>query len=96
MVKYSKKIKEQAHYSQMSGREKVALQLGISYYAIAEWRKARSREANEEKIALDQTALNERELAMQREIQELKKARFNCLEIQGVPIILKLCHKMEI
>ena len=56
------------------GVKKAAEQLGLSYYTIAEWRKVRSRKAKEERIASDKTPLNERELAMQREIQELKKA----------------------
>ena len=56
------------------GVKKAAEQLGISYYTIAEWRKVRSRKAKEERIASDKTPLNERERAMQREIQELKKA----------------------
>ena len=56
------------------GVKKAAEQLGISYYTIAEWRKVRSRKAKEERIASDKTPLNERELEMQREIQELKKA----------------------
>ena len=46
---------------------------------LAERRKTRSRKAREERIVSDKTPLNERELAMQREIQELKKARFNCV-----------------
>ena len=60
------------------GMKKAAEQLGSSYYTIADWRKVSSRKAKEEGIASDKTPLNERELAMQREIQELKKARFNC------------------
>ena len=79
MVKYNKEFKEQALLlSDEIGVKKVAEQLGISYYTIADWRKVRSRKAKEERIALDKTPLNERELAMQREIQELKKARLNC------------------
>ena len=46
---------------------------------LAERRKMRRRKAREERIVSDKTPLNERELAMQREIQELKKARFNCV-----------------
>ena len=46
---------------------------------LAERRKTRSRKAREERIASDKTPLNEQKLAMQREIQELKKARFNCV-----------------
>ena len=42
---------------------------------MAEWRKA---EAKEVRIASNKTPLNERELTMQQEIQELKKARLNC------------------
>ena len=79
MVKYNKEFKEQALLlSDEIGVKKAAEQLGISYYTIADWRKARSRKAKEERIASDKTPLNEREVAMQREIQELKKARFNC------------------
>lgn len=75
MVKYNKEFKEQALLlSDEVGVKKVAEQLGISYYTIAEWRKVRSRKAKEERIASDKTPLNERELEMQREIQELKKA----------------------
>ena len=48
--------------------------LGSSWHSISAWRKARSPK----RIASDQTPLNERELAMQQEIQELKKARLNC------------------
>ena len=60
--------------SEEIGKKKAAEQLGISYYTIADWRKVRSQKAKEERIASDKTPLNERELAMQREIQELKKA----------------------
>ena len=52
--------------------------LGSSWHSISAWRKARSPKAKEVRIASDKTPLNERELAMQCEIQELKKARFNC------------------
>ena len=79
MVKYNKEFKEQALLlSDEIGVKKAAEQLGISYYTIADWRKVRSRNAKEERIASDKTPLNEREVAMQREIQELKKARLNC------------------
>ena len=79
MVKYSKDFKEQALLlPDERGVKKAAEQLGISYYTIADWRKVRSRNAKEERIASDKMPLNERELAMQQEIQELKKARFNC------------------
>ncbi len=79
MVKYNKEFKEQALLlSDEIGVKKAAEQLGISYYTIADWRKVRSRKAKEERIASDKTPLNEREVAMQREIQELKKARLNC------------------
>ena len=80
MVKYNNEFKEQALLlSDEIGVKKAAEQLGISYYTIADWRKVRSRKAKEERIASDKTPLNEREVAMQREIQELKKARFNCV-----------------
>ena len=75
MVKYNKEFKEQALLlSDEIGVKKAAEQLGISYYTIADRRKARSRKAKEARISSDKTPLNEREVAMQREIQELKKA----------------------
>ena len=74
MVKYSKEFKEQALLlPDEQGVKKSAEQLGISYYTIADWRKARSQKSKEERIASDKTPLNERELAMQCEIQELQK-----------------------
>ena len=79
MVKYNNEFKEQALLlSDEIGVKKAAEQLGISYYTIADWRKVRSRKAKEERIASDKTPFNERELAIQQEIQELKKARLNC------------------
>ena len=48
--------------------KKAAEQPGISYYTIADRRKARSQKAKEERIASNKTPLNQRELAMQREI----------------------------
>ena len=79
MVKYSKEFKEQALLlSDEIGVKKAAEQLGVSYYTIADWRKARSQKAKEERSASDKTTLNEREIAMQQEIQKLKKARLNC------------------
>ena len=75
MVKYSKEFKEQALLlSDEIGVKKVGEQLGINYHTITDWRKLRSREAREARIASDKSPLNERELEMQREIQELKKA----------------------
>ncbi|MGP1369505.1 MAG: transposase [Treponema sp.] len=74
MVKYSKEFKKQALLlSDEIGVKKVAEQLGINYSTLADWRKTRKRKAKEERITSDKTPLNERELAMQREIQELKK-----------------------
>ncbi len=79
MVKYGKEFKKQALLLPDEREvKKAAEQLGINYYTIADWRKVRSQKAKEESIASDKTPLNERELAMQQEIQELKKARFNC------------------
>ena len=81
MVKYSKECKEQALLlTDDIGVKKGAEQLWLNYSTPAEWRKTRSRKAREERIAADKTPLNKRELAMQREIQELKKARFNCVK----------------
>ena len=74
MVKYSKEFKEQALLlSDDIGVKKAAEQPGLNYSTPADWRKTRSRKAREERITSDKTPLNERELTMQREIQELKK-----------------------
>ena len=56
------------------GVKKAAEQLGINYSTLADWRKTRNRKAKEERIASDKSPLNERELALYKEIQELKKA----------------------
>ena len=75
MVKYSKEFKEQALLlSDEIGVKKAAEQLGINYSTLADWRKTRSRKAKEERIASDKSPLNEREFALYKEIQELKKA----------------------
>ena len=75
MVKYSREFKEQALLlSDEIGVKKAAEQLGINYSTLADWRKTRNRKAKEERIASDKSSLNERELALYKEIQELKKA----------------------
>ena len=80
MVKYSKECKEQALLlSDDIGVKKGAEQQGLNYSTLTERRKTRRPKAREERIASDKTPLNEQNLAMQREIQELKKARFNCV-----------------
>ena len=74
MVKYSKDFKEQALLLPNELEvKKPAEQLGICYHTIAERRKERSQKAKEVRIASDKTPLNNREFAMQREIQKLKK-----------------------
>ena len=79
MVKYCKGFKYQALLlSDELGVKKAAEQLGSNYYTIADKRKVRSQRAKEERIASDKKPFNERGLVMQREIQKLKKARFNC------------------
>ena len=80
MVKYSKECKEQALLlSDDIGVKKGAEQRWLNYSTLAERRKTRRPKAREERIASDKTPLNEQNLAMQREIQELKRARFNCV-----------------
>ena len=75
MVKCSKDFKEQALLlSDEIGVKRGAEQLGINYSTLAEWRKTRSRKVKEERIASDKSPLNEREKALYKEIQELKKA----------------------
>ena len=75
MVKYSKEFKEQAVLlSDEIGVKKAAEQLGVNYSTLADWRKTRNRKAKEERITSDKSPLNERELALYKEIQELKKA----------------------
>ena len=58
MVKYNKEFKEQALLlSDEIGVKKAAEQLGISYYTIADWRKARSRKPKEEENRIGQNAV---------------------------------------
>ena len=72
MVKNSKECKEQALLlSDDIGVKKGAEQRWFNYSTLTERRKTRSRKAREERIVSDKTPLNERELAMQREIQGL-------------------------
>ena len=75
MVKYSKEFKEQALLlSDEIGVKKAAEPLGINYSTLADWRKTRKCKAKEERIASDKSPLNERELALCKEIQEVKKS----------------------
>ena len=72
MVKNSKECKEQALLlTDDIGVKKRAEQLWLNYSTLTERRKTKSRKAREERIVSDKTPLNERELAMQQEIQEL-------------------------
>ena len=73
MVKYNKEFKEQA----LLLSDEIGVKKAAGNQLVHDCR-LRSQKAKEERIASDKTPLNERELAMQREIQELKKARFNC------------------
>ena len=85
MVKYSKKIEEQAPL--LPDERGVKKQPRSWESIITRLQSGGSRDAEkykEERIASDKTPLSKRELAMQQEIQELKKARFNC----GNPIVL--------
>ena len=88
MVKYNKEFKEQALLlSDEIGVKKAAEQLGISYYTIADWRKVRSRNAKEERIASDKTPFNERELAMQRRNTGAEKSKVKLRQPNNVAAV---------
>ena len=74
MSKYSKEFKEEAlKLSDEIGVKKAALQLGLQYYTLADWRKAR-KYAKKHTAVLTENEANTKICELERENAELRMA----------------------
>lgn len=73
-MKYSKEFKTEAlKLSDEIGVKKVAAQLGIPYYTLADWRKDRTG-SDMKKSKLSDDELRKRNIELEKENAELKRA----------------------
>ena len=74
MSKYSKEFKEEAlKLSDEIGVKKAALQLGLQYYTLADWRKAR-KYAKKHTVVLTENEAHAKICELERENAELRMA----------------------
>ena len=74
-MKYSKEFKTEAlKLSDEIGVKKVAAQLGITYYTLADWRKDRRAGSDIKKSKLSDDELRKRNIELEKENAELKRA----------------------
>lgn len=74
MAKYSMEFKEEAiRLSDEIGSRKAAVQLGIPYYTLADWRKQSKRVPGKTDILID-AELRQRYRELERENDELREA----------------------
>ena len=74
-MKYSKEFKEEAlKLSDEIGLKKAAQQWGIQYYTLSDWRSNRSAAAKAKKYQMSDEELKQRNLELEKEIVELRKA----------------------
>ena len=74
-MKYSKEFKEEAlKLSDEIGLKKAAQQLGIQYYTLSDWRSKRNAAAKAKKYQMSDEELKQRNLELERENAELRKA----------------------
>ena len=74
-MKYSKEFKEEAlKLSDEIGLKKAAQQLGIQYYTLSDWRSKRNAAAKAKKYQMTDEKLKQRNLELERENAELRKA----------------------
>lgn len=74
-MKYSKEFKEEAlKLSDDIGLKKAAQQLGIQYYTLSDWRSKRNEAIRNQKYQMSDEELKKRNLELEREISELRKA----------------------
>ena len=74
-MKYSKEFKEEAlKLSDEIGLKKAAQQLGIQYYTLSDWRTKRNTSAKAQKYQMSDEELKQRNLELEKEIAELRKA----------------------
>lgn len=75
-MKYSKEFKEEAlKLSDEIGLKKAAQQLGIQYYTLSDWRSKRNAAIKAQKNQMSDEELKKRNLELERENAELRKAR---------------------
>ena len=74
-MKYSKEFKEEAlKLSDEIGLKKAAQQLEIQYYTLSDWRTKRNTAVKAKKYLMTDEELNQRNLELERENAELRKA----------------------
>ena len=74
MATYSKEFKEEAiRLSDEIGNKKTAMQLGIPYYTLADWRN-RSKHKPKETVKMSEDELRIRNRELERENAELREA----------------------
>ena len=74
-MRYSKEFKEEAlKLSDEIGLKKAAQQLGIQYYTLSDWRSKRNAAAKAQKYQMSDEELKQRNLELEKEIAELRKA----------------------
>lgn len=74
MSTYSKEFKEEAiRLSDEIGSKKAAVQLGIPYYTLADWRN-HSKHPPKTAVAMSEEELRTRNRELEREIAELREA----------------------
>ena len=74
MTKYSKEFKEEAlKFSDEIGVEKAALQLGLHYYTLADWRKDR-KHTKKHAVILTENEARAKICELEREVSELRQA----------------------
>ncbi len=77
-MKYSKEFKEEAiKLSDEIGLKKAAAQLGIQYYTLSDWRSKRNAAVKAQKYQMSDEELKKRNLELERENAELRKAWIN-------------------
>lgn len=72
-MKYSKE--EALKLSDEIGLKKAAQQLGIRYYTLSDWRSKRNAAIKAQKNQMSDEELKKRNLELERENAELRKAR---------------------
>ena len=75
-MKYCKEFKEEAlKLSDEIRLKKAAQQLGIQYYTLSDWRSKRNAAIKAQKNQMSDEELKKRNLELERENAELRKAR---------------------
>ena len=74
-MKYSKEFKDEAlKLSDEIGLKQAAQQLNLQYYTLSDWRSKRNAKKRQERRFISDHELRERNLKLERENAELRKA----------------------